>query len=102
MSETKYQEALEGHRHAVGFSYLSKYGECVVRYDAAGAKSLLLTAPDSEGETARFTDIQRALGVCLGEGAKLSFGRVALRGTIAINYYRLAHAAGAGASAASR
>jgi hypothetical protein len=102
MSEKKYQEALKGHREAVGFSYLSKYGECVVRSDPAGAKSLLLTAPDSEGETARFADIQRALGVCLGEGAKLSFGRVALRGTIATNYYRLAHAARAGATKASR
>ncbi len=101
MSEKKYQEALEGHRQAVGFSYLSKYGECVVRYDPAGARSLLLTAPDSEDETARFRDIQQALGVCLGEGAKLSFGRVALRGTIATNYYRLAHAARAGAAKAS-
>ncbi len=102
MSEKKYQEALEGHRQAVGFSYLSKYGECVVRYNPAGAKSLLMTAPDSEDETARFRDIQQALGVCLGEGAKLAFGRVALRGTIATNYYRLAHAARAGATKASQ
>jgi hypothetical protein len=101
VSEKKYQEALADHQQEAGFAYLSRYGECVVRANPAGAKSLLLAAPDSEAETTRIRELQPALSLCLGEGATLRFGRVALRGTIAINYYRLAHAARGGATKAS-
>ena len=89
----KYEEAVESYKRAAAYDFLARYGECVVRVDAAGAKALLLTKPDSPDEGAAFTRIGDALGTCLPEGETLRFGKVALRGSIAVNYYRLAHAA---------
>lgn len=84
----------------VAYAFLSHYGECIVRADTAGARALLLTKPDSPEETARFGALRPTFSRCLAEGQTLKFGKVALRGSVAINYYRLAHAArasGAGA-----
>ena len=89
----KFQEAVEAHRTATAFAYLSRYGECVVRNAPAAARDLLFTAPDSVEEGARFKAMSLALARCLPEGETLKFGRTTLRGTIAINYYRLAMAA---------
>lgn len=89
----KHQAALEKFDRAAAYYFLGGYGECVVRVDAAGAKALLLTKPDSTEEGAHFSALRPALATCLPEGQTLQFGKVALRGTIAINYYRLAHAA---------
>lgn len=73
--------------------YLWRYGECVVRGDPAEAKTLLMTAPGSKEENARLSAMGTALGTCLAEGKSLEFGKADLRGTIAVNYYRLAMAA---------
>ena len=88
----KHEEAVKGHREDVAFFYLSRYGECVVRSAPAYSKALLMTAPDSTEETAQFGSLRSALSRCLPAGETLRFGRVALRGTIAINYFRLASA----------
>ena len=100
--ERKYREAREAYELAASYALLSRYGECVVRLDPSGAKAVLLTEPDSADETTRFNAIRTALARCLPEGRTVAFGRVALRGSIAVNYYRLAHsarsAAGGGAS----
>jgi hypothetical protein len=72
--------------------YMWRYGECVVRVDPAAAKALLLTDPASAEEGTQFAAMATALGTCLGEGRTLQFGKAALRGTIAVNYYRLARA----------
>jgi hypothetical protein len=93
LGKAKYDEALRNYRQSASFSYLSRYGECVVRVAPSGAKALLLTAPDSSEENARFRELGTALATCLPPGETLRFGRVVLRGTIAINYYRLSHAA---------
>lgn len=93
LGKEKYEEALKNYRQSASFSYVSRYGECVVRVAPAGAKALLLTVPDSAEENARFRELGTALATCLPPGETLRFGRVVLRGTIAINYYRLAHAA---------
>ena len=93
LSKRKYEAAVKSYQDEVAYSYLSKYGECVVRVDPASAKALLLATPDSAPEAAMFNTLGPALGQCLPEGQTLKFGKVALRGTIAINYYRLAHAA---------
>ncbi len=77
-------------------NYLWRYGECVVRVDPAAAKALLMTEPASKEENARLSAMGTALGTCLGEGKSLEFGKADLRGTIAVNYYRLAHAARTG------
>ncbi|HYD38799.1 MAG TPA: hypothetical protein VEA60_14365, partial [Allosphingosinicella sp.] len=71
----------------VAYAFLSHYGECVVRADTAGAKALLVTKPDSAEETARFTALRPAFSQCLPAGRTLRFGKVALRGSVAINYY---------------
>jgi hypothetical protein len=90
--------ALLGYERDVAFAFLSHYGECVVRADTAGAKALLTAMPDSAEEAARFAALRPSLSRCLPEGKTLRFGKVALRGSVAINYYRLAHAARASAA----
>jgi hypothetical protein len=70
----------------------------VVRIAPQDAKTLLATVPDNVEETVRFKALQPAMGRCLPEGATLKFGRTTLRGTIAVNYYRLAMAARAAAA----
>ena len=73
--------------------FLALYGECLVRAAPSEARALLLTVPDSTDEAARFAALHPSLRACLPETRTVSFGKTALRGTIAINYYRLAHAA---------
>jgi hypothetical protein len=98
LSKKKYEEAVESHNRSLAYAFLGSYGECVVRVDTAGAKALLLTAPDSPEESAGISALRPAFAQCLPEGQTLKFGKVTLRGSIAINYYRLAHAAGAAAT----
>ena len=93
LSAKKYQQALENFKEDQAFAYLSRYGECVVRVDPAAARALLLTEPTSAAEAAQFAAMSASLGNCLPAGQTLAFGKLALRGTIAINYYRLAKAA---------
>ena len=88
-----YETARHRHAAATAYAWLSRYGECVVRVDAASSLALLVTKPDSPAETAAFAALKPALARCLPEGETLKFGKVALRGSVAINYYRLAHAA---------
>ena len=54
-----------------------------------------MTTPGSAQETAQFGAMTTAFATCLPEGQTLAFGKLALRGTVAINYYRLAHAVAA-------
>lgn len=93
LSKKKYDEALERHNRSLAYAFLARYGECIVRVDTAGAKALLLTVPDSPEESARINSLRPAFARCLPEGQTLRFGKVSLRGSIAVNYYRLAHAA---------
>jgi hypothetical protein len=96
LSKRRYEAALEEYQKEASFGFLARYGECIVRLDTANSKALLLTSPDSPEEARRFTALRPALEHCLPDEWTLKFGRTALRGTIAINYYRLAHAAKAG------
>lgn len=98
----KLEAALKPYRQDSAFAFLSRYGECVVRVDTAGARALLVSAPDSADESARFGALRPALAHCLPEGETLRFGKTALRGSIAINYYRLALAARVSAGGAQR
>jgi hypothetical protein len=74
-------------------AYLSRYGECVVRVDPAAAKTLLLTDAFTDAEAAAFNAMGNALGTCIAPGRSLNFDKASLRGSIAVNYYRLAIAA---------
>src|SRR3954470_6067077 len=97
LSKRMYEEALAKYRERLTFYFLSQYGECVVRLAPVESRDLLRAAPDSKEESARFGALRTALATCMPEGRTIRFGRVALRGSIAINYYRLAHAAQAAA-----
>jgi hypothetical protein len=97
LSKRKLEAARESYGRDAAFAFLSVYGECIVRADTEGARSLLATTPDSAEEAARFAALGPTLSRCLPEGKTLRFGKVALRGSVAINYYRLAHAARASA-----
>jgi hypothetical protein len=92
-AKAKYEEALKNFDEAQSFWLLGKYGECVVRTDPAAAKALLQTRVETAGEVIAFDGLRPALAECLPEGKTLAFGKLVLRGTIAVNYYRLAHAA---------
>ncbi|MGA9583627.1 MAG: hypothetical protein WBR13_16835 [Allosphingosinicella sp.] len=98
LGKRQHEAALAQHETEATFAYLSRYGECAVRGDAAGSKALLLTDPDTPQEAAAFNALRPVLEACLVEGRTVSFGKVALRGSIAINFYRLAHAARAAAT----
>jgi hypothetical protein len=75
-----------------GVSWLSQFGECVVRQDPTKARLWLLTPTDAPEETDRINDLQSAFSACLAQGS-LTFNRISMRGTVALNYYRLAKAA---------
>jgi hypothetical protein len=98
ISTRKYEAALKDYRESSGVAYISRFGECVVRAAPSEAGALLKAVPDSPEEAIRFGALRPALGRCLPEGETLRFGKTALRGTIAINYYRLAQAARAGSA----
>ncbi len=95
LRERDYADALKDYDQDLAFTYLSQFGECVVRANPAAARALLLTDPETAPEVAGFAGLQSAMGGCLEEGHTLAFGKEALRGTIAVNYYRLATAAAA-------
>ena len=73
--------------------FASKFGECVVRTDPAYSRKLLFTATSSLEEDAFFAALRPALGSCLIPGQTIKIEKSMVRGTIALNYYRLAHAA---------
>lgn len=74
--------------------YLSRFGECVVRTDPANASALLSTKVVTPQENAAFGRLQPAFGQCISEGAKIALNKAVVRGTIALNYYRLARQQG--------
>jgi hypothetical protein len=72
---------------------LSRMGECVVRRDAAGAKAALMTPIGDVAEMAALKTLTPIIASCIRKGEEVRFDRMALRNTLAINYYRLASAA---------
>ncbi len=79
-------------------NYLSRYGECIVRADAAGVGTMLATGPGTEEEIAKLRALMPSLSACMPEGMTLAYSRFVLRGILALNYYRLAFAPAASAS----
>jgi hypothetical protein len=77
---------------AQSYANLAPIGECVVRADPAGALALLKTDVASEAEKGAVAAIAAALPDCVKKGEQLSINRFNLRGTVAINLYRLARA----------
>jgi hypothetical protein len=76
----------------VAQSWLSHFGECVARSDPARVHAWLLTNADTAEDATATKALAPAFGACLSEGRKLTASRDVLRGTVAVDYYRLAKA----------
>ena len=81
------------------YASLGPIGECVVRADPTGSLALLKTEVGSDAEKAAVGAIAAVLPGCVKKGEQLSINRFNLRGTIALNLYRLARAPRVPASA---
>ena len=75
----------------VGVAWLSRFGECVVRQDPVKSRLWLLTPTGAAEESSRINDLRPTFAICLGQGSA-RFNRITMRGTVALNYYRLAKA----------
>lgn len=85
---TEIQQNSDGIR---AIAWMSQFGECVVRQNPVSARLWLLTRPDGAEEISRINALRPAFATCLGKGT-LNFEKFALRGAVAISYYRLAMA----------
>lgn len=72
---------------------MSRFGECVARKDMSAARKVLLTPIGGDEEIAALKATAPVLATCVATGQQVRFDRMALRNTLAINYYRLASAA---------
>ena len=72
--------------------WLSQFGECAARRNPLASKEWLLAAPGSQDDAAAVSKLTPDFGACLAAGETLAFPKDVLRGTLAINYYRLAMA----------
>ena len=90
-SKRRREEAQAEFNKRVGIAWLSRFGECVARRDPVNSRLWLLTATDVAEETNRINNLSPAFSSCLGEGT-MRFNRITMRGTVALNYYRLAKA----------
>jgi hypothetical protein len=61
------------------------------RLSPSGARELIVTDPTTPSEARSFDAMKPTLAQCLPEGETASLAKLAVRGTIAMNYYRLAH-----------
>lgn len=93
LGKAEFEAALRKYREKSAFTAFSRFGECVVRADAQAAKALLATWPESKPEVTAFQQLRPALAGCLPQGQTIAFTKLSLRGTVAVNYYRLAAAA---------
>lgn len=91
--KSKAEKVLAAYQSSKLITSLSQYGECVVRLAPVDSHALLMTDTDTAGEAAAFAKLQPTLGDCLAGDGTVKFGKSVLRGSIAINYYRLAYAA---------
>jgi len=94
LPEKEFEEASKQYREQYLFAQFSRFGECVVRTNPAAARDLLLTEPESVQEGAAFGKVKPAMANCLIPGETMALTKLPLRGTIAVNYYRLSRASG--------
>jgi hypothetical protein len=88
-----YRAALQASSNAEIFEPFNEYGECVVRHKPATAKAFLMTEPETALEADYFQALEPAFSACAPEDKTIKVSKTVLRGTIALNYYRLAQAA---------
>ena len=75
-----------------GEIFMSKFGECVVRADPLHAHQFLRASVATAEESSALKLLAGALTKCAPGGASFKVNRTMMRGTIAVNYYRLATA----------
>lgn len=92
LKKKELDELAEMRSTRLGQVYLAAYGECVVRADTGNSHAVLMAEPGSTAESSAFRNLLPVFSACLTAGQTLSFGKAVLRGTIAMNLYRLAHA----------
>jgi hypothetical protein len=82
----------ERRKHEVALRTMSMYGECVARRSPSTALQLVLSKPTSPGEAAALAAMRGPLSDCLPPGMTVALDKAAVRGSVALNLYRLAHA----------
>ena len=92
LSKYQLQDMKEGLVKKRARVFLSEFGECVVRQNPERSFLLLKARPATSNEEGAFKALAPQLSNCLPAGQQLAVGKVAIRGTIAMNYYRLAQA----------
>jgi hypothetical protein len=70
----------------------AQYGECVVRTDPVGSHALINSKASSPQEFGAIQALMPAFAECLPEGQQFKSNAAMLRGVVAVNFYRLAHA----------
>ena len=76
----------------LGYRALSLYTECIARIQPSVVLSLVLSAPDSDQETEAFDAMKASLSSCMTKDQTVILDKALLRGALAMNLYRLAHA----------
>lgn len=91
-NERRREELTNRRSQSIARIFMSAFGECVVRADPAGAHALLRAGVLTPEENKAFVALQPAFAQCLEQGQNLTMNKAILRGTIALNHYRLAQA----------
>ena len=87
------QAQVQGRDARIGLIAGLHVAECVVRANPGAVRPVFATKVASKQEMAALSAIAQQFGLCLPAGKKMAFDRHALRGTLALAYYRLAMAA---------
>lgn len=80
------------HQQAKEYYFLSVFGECVVRAEPSAVHRLLLTKPSFSAERAAFAAAKSLLEPCKKQDQHFNATLMRIRGSLALNFYRLAHA----------
>jgi len=72
------------------YAYVSAFGECLVRTAPDRAWALLKTEVVSKGEQAALEALAPAMSGCVSKGQQVELNKFNVRGSIALNFYRLA------------
>lgn len=92
ISKKKYAASMRGYATDIAYSQVSRFGECVVRANPSGALNVLKTESTTDAEATAMVALRPVLSACLPKGETLQLTKEVLRGTIALNYYRLSKA----------
>ncbi|MEO7411259.1 MAG: hypothetical protein ABIU10_08070 [Sphingomicrobium sp.] len=103
VEEVDSQTRWPGYRdRARAYSVVSAFGDCVVRAGPAKAWALLQTKVASAPEKAALAALAPEMGSCVPAGAQIELSPNNIRGTVALNYYRLSQAPRAAAAGGNR